>query len=171
MSFSPALGRRYRAHATASHTQDCPDWGRKNKFPSSRLTISVRILFQGILSLRSWPGVMVHMLRHYTHETVLTEIYIYITITSVYKYIFYSRKLFWLEAGESLFSIITIQTYFFQKYLRSPVLARRYSVHATAFTCTRRSWLGSGETGLSLGWWKEVCFIPGNNFSGPGRAL
>ncbi len=32
--------------------------------------------------------------------------------------------------------------YFFQKCLPSPVLARRYSAYATAFTRTRLSWLG-----------------------------
>ncbi len=142
MSLHPALGRRYRVHATASHAQDCPDWGQKNIFPSSRVAISVCILFQAMLSLRSWPGVMVHMLWHYTHETVLTGARRYIFIMSVYKYIFYSRKLFRLEAGESPLSIITVKMYFFQKCLPSPVLARRYSVYATAFIRTRLSWLG-----------------------------
>ena len=85
-----------------------------------------------------------HMLRHYTHETVLTggRRYIYISTMSVYKYIFYSRKLFRLEAGKALSSIITVKMYFFQNCLPSPVLARRYSVSATAFTRTRLSWLG-----------------------------
>ena len=44
-----------------------------------------------MLSLRSWPGVMVHMLWHYTHETVLTGGQRYISIMSLYKCI-YSRE-------------------------------------------------------------------------------
>ena len=44
--------------------------------------------------------------------------------------------------GKALFSIITVKMYFFQKCLPSPVLARRYSAYATAFTRTRLSWLG-----------------------------
>ena len=77
---SLALVGRYSAHATALHAQDCPDWKlEKAFFP----TIAIKMYFlQEMLSLRSWPGIMAHMLRHYAHKTVLTggRIYIYIYI-------------------------------------------------------------------------------------------
>ncbi len=82
---SLALVGRYSAHATALHAQDCPDWKlEKAFFP----TIAIKMYFlQEMLSLRSWPGIMAHMLRHYAHKTVLTggRIYIYIYIILLYK--------------------------------------------------------------------------------------
>ena len=125
----------------ASHAQDCPDWGWKNILPFSRVAASVCILFQGMLSLRSWPGVMVHMLRHYTYETVLTGgqiyIYIYIFIMSVYKYIFYSRKLPQMEVGENFRLVYNYKSLFYSRkwFLWSwsdvKVLLLRHHTHKT----------------------------------------
>ncbi len=68
---SLALVRCYSAHATASHAQDCPDWRLEKTFFSHGNCINVFIPGTP-LSLWFWSGVIMLMLRHHMHKTVLT---------------------------------------------------------------------------------------------------
>ncbi len=81
--FSLVLARRYRAHATASHAQDCPSWSLEDR-PGWELGTGdgdkLFFPFQKIKLLWSWAGVIVHVLRHHKHESVLVwgQMYKYI---------------------------------------------------------------------------------------------
>ncbi len=173
MSLPSALVGCYRAHAMASHAQACPDWGRKNIFPFSRVAISVCILFQGMLLLRSWLGVMVPMLWHYTHETILTggRRYIYVSIMSLLSIYFIpencinwklEKTAVWCNNYKNVFVLGNTLLQLWPGVIVSILR------HLHAQDCP--GW-GFGETSLPLGGWKKVCFIPGNSFSDPGRAL
>ncbi len=59
------------AHASASHAQDCPD--RKLERPILPWSSGISLcLLQEISFLWPWSGVMVLMLWHHMHKTVLT---------------------------------------------------------------------------------------------------
>ena len=68
---SLVLVGRYGAHASTSHAQDCPD--RKLERPILPWSSGISLcLLQEISFLWPWSGVMVLMLWHHTHKTVLT---------------------------------------------------------------------------------------------------
>ena len=67
---SPVLVRRYRAHAAASHAQDCPDWELER--PTFPWGSSINMSIPENTSLWFGSGVIVIMLQHHTHKTVLT---------------------------------------------------------------------------------------------------
>ncbi len=71
MSIFPVLAGRYGAHATALNARDYPDWR-----PDIYICITIMLVYKYILYSRReflwyWSGGMVHMLRQYTHKTVL----------------------------------------------------------------------------------------------------
>ena len=72
-TFSPVLVGRCSAHATASHAQDCPDWKLGENSLSYSPCINVFISGNALL----WPcsGIIVLVLWHHTHKTVLMGIW------------------------------------------------------------------------------------------------